>query len=85
MLRATFLACGIAASLALAVSSASRSDALPDIPPVGDFLPGYEATGWFGIGVPRSTPAEIIDKTNYKAWLVPVEQRTCPEWTELAR
>jgi tripartite-type tricarboxylate transporter receptor subunit TctC len=49
---------------ALAVSSASRSDALPDIPTVGDFLPGYEATGWFGIGVPRSTPAEIIDKLN---------------------
>jgi tripartite-type tricarboxylate transporter receptor subunit TctC len=49
---------------ALAVSSASRSDAMPDIPTVGDFLPGYEATGWFGIGVPRSTPAEIIDKLN---------------------
>jgi tripartite-type tricarboxylate transporter receptor subunit TctC len=49
---------------ALAVSSASRSDALPDIPTLGDFLPGYEATGWFGIGVPRSTPAEIIDKLN---------------------
>jgi tripartite-type tricarboxylate transporter receptor subunit TctC len=49
---------------ALAVSSASRSDALPDIPTVGDFVPGYEATGWFGIGVPRGTPAEIIDKLN---------------------
>jgi tripartite-type tricarboxylate transporter receptor subunit TctC len=49
---------------ALAVSSASRSDALPDIPTVGDFLPGYEATGVFGIGVPRSTPAEIVDKLN---------------------
>ena len=49
---------------ALAVSSASRSDALPDVPTLADFLPGYEATGWFGIGVPRSTPAEIIDKLN---------------------
>ena len=49
---------------ALAVSSASRSDALPDIPTLADFLPGYEATGWFGIGVPTSTPAEIIDKLN---------------------
>ena len=49
---------------ALAVSSTSRSDALPDIPTLADFLPGYEATGWFGIGVPRSTPAEIIDKLN---------------------
>ena len=49
---------------ALAVSSASRSDALPDIPTMGDFLPGFEATGWFGIGVPRGTPAEIINKLN---------------------
>jgi len=49
---------------ALAVSSATRSDALPDIPTVGDFVPGYEATGWFGIGVPASTPVEIIDKIN---------------------
>jgi tripartite-type tricarboxylate transporter receptor subunit TctC len=47
---------------ALAVSSASRSDALPDIPTMGDFVPGYEATGWFGIGVPRNTPAQIINK-----------------------
>ena len=49
---------------ALAVSSASRSDALPDIPTLADFLPGYEATGWFGICAPTSTPAEIIDKLN---------------------
>ena len=49
---------------ALAVSSASRSDALPDIPALADFLPGYEATGWFGIGAPRGTPAEIIDRLN---------------------
>jgi tripartite-type tricarboxylate transporter receptor subunit TctC len=49
---------------ALAVSSALRSDALPDIPPLADFLPGYEATGWSGIGVPMNTPFEIIDKLN---------------------
>src|SRR5215813_4248764 len=49
---------------ALAVTSASRSDALPDVPTVGDFLPGYEATAWFGIGLPRGTPAVIIDKLN---------------------
>jgi tripartite-type tricarboxylate transporter receptor subunit TctC len=49
---------------ALAVSSASRSDALPDVPTIGDFVPGYEATGWFGVGVPRGTPAAIIDKVN---------------------
>src|SRR5262249_58523388 len=47
---------------ALAVTSATRSDALPGIPTVGEFLPGYEASGWFGIGAPKATPAEIVDK-----------------------
>jgi len=49
---------------ALAVSSATRSQALPDIPAVADFVPGYEASGWFGIGAPKSTPAAIVDKLN---------------------
>ena len=48
----------------LAVTTAMRSPALPDIPTVGDFLPGYEATSWHGIGVPKNTPAEMIDKLN---------------------
>ena len=50
--------------LALAVTTATRSDALPDIPTVGEFVPGYEATAWYGIGAPRATPAEIVDKLN---------------------
>ena len=49
---------------ALAVTTASRSDALPDIATVGDFIPGYEASTWSGIGAPKGTPAEIIDKLN---------------------
>jgi tripartite-type tricarboxylate transporter receptor subunit TctC len=49
---------------ALAVTGATRLEVLPDIPTVGDFVPGYEATGWQGIGVPKNTPAEIIDKLN---------------------
>ena len=49
---------------ALAVTTSNRSDALPDIPTVGDFLPGFEASGWFGIGAPKGTPAEIVDKLN---------------------
>jgi tripartite-type tricarboxylate transporter receptor subunit TctC len=49
---------------ALAVTSATRTDVLPNIPTVGEFVTGYEATGWFGIGVPRNTPAEIIDRLN---------------------
>ena len=49
---------------ALAVTTAKRSEALPDIPTVGDFLPGFEASVWFGIGAPKSTPVEIVDKLN---------------------
>jgi tripartite-type tricarboxylate transporter receptor subunit TctC len=49
---------------ALAVTTATRADVLPGIPTVGEFLPGYEASGWFGVGAPRNTPAEIIDRLN---------------------
>jgi tripartite-type tricarboxylate transporter receptor subunit TctC len=45
----------------LGVTSATRLDALPDVPPVGDFLPGYQAAGWIGFGAPRGTPAPIIE------------------------
>jgi tripartite-type tricarboxylate transporter receptor subunit TctC len=49
---------------ALAVTSATRSDLLPDVPTVGEFLPGYEATSWQGLGAPRNTPAEIVERLN---------------------
>jgi tripartite-type tricarboxylate transporter receptor subunit TctC len=49
---------------ALAVTAATRSEAFPDVPTVGDFLPGFEASVWLGIGAPMNTPAEIIDKLN---------------------
>ena len=49
---------------ALAVTTASRSEALPDIPILGDFVPGFEASTWFGVGAPRNTPPEIIDSLN---------------------
>jgi tripartite-type tricarboxylate transporter receptor subunit TctC len=49
---------------ALAVTTGSRSEALPDIPTVGEFVLGYEASGWSGIGSPKSTPTEVIDKLN---------------------
>jgi tripartite-type tricarboxylate transporter receptor subunit TctC len=49
---------------ALAVTTAARSEVLPDIPTVAEFVPGYEATGWFGIGAPRNTPVEIVDRLN---------------------
>jgi tripartite-type tricarboxylate transporter receptor subunit TctC len=49
---------------ALGVTSPTRSQALPDIPSVSDFVPGYEASQWYGIGVPKNAPSEIIDKLN---------------------
>ena len=49
---------------ALAVTSATRSPALPDIPTVGEFVPGYEANVWYGVGAPRGTPVEIVAKLN---------------------
>jgi tripartite-type tricarboxylate transporter receptor subunit TctC len=49
---------------ALSVTSATRADALPDTPIVGDFLHGFEANDWTGIGVPTGTPAEIVDRLN---------------------
>ncbi len=49
---------------ALAVTTAQRTEALPEVPPIADFVPGYEMSQWYGIAAPRGTPAEIIDKLN---------------------
>jgi tripartite-type tricarboxylate transporter receptor subunit TctC len=49
---------------ALAVTTATRSPVLPDIPTVAEFVPGYEGSFWTGMGAPKSTPAEIVDKLN---------------------
>jgi len=49
---------------ALAVTAATRSDALPSIPAMAEFVPGYESTSWVGIGAPKNTPVEIVDKLN---------------------
>ena len=48
----------------LAVTTATRAEAIPDLPTVGDFVPGYEASNWYGVGAPKNTPAEIVDKLN---------------------
>jgi tripartite-type tricarboxylate transporter receptor subunit TctC len=48
----------------LAVSTATRSDTLPDLPTVAEFVPGYEVSSWFGIGAPRDTPTQVVDKLN---------------------
>ena len=49
---------------ALAVTTATRSEALPDLPTIGEFVPGYEASGWYGFGAPRNTLTDIVDKLN---------------------
>jgi tripartite-type tricarboxylate transporter receptor subunit TctC len=50
---------------ALAVTTATRQQALPDVPAVAEFVPGYEASGWYGLGAPHGTSAEIIEKLNH--------------------
>src|SRR5262245_54889095 len=49
---------------ALAVTTATRSEVLPDVPTVGEFVPGYEASAWFGVAAPKNTPAQIVEKLN---------------------
>ena len=49
---------------ALAVTAAKRQAVLPDVPAMDEFLPGYEASGWYGISAPKATPPEIVDKLN---------------------
>jgi len=49
---------------ALAVTTAARSDEFPDVPTIGEFVPGYEASAWYGIGAPKGTSADIVDKLN---------------------
>jgi tripartite-type tricarboxylate transporter receptor subunit TctC len=48
----------------LAVTTATRSGALPEIPTVGEFVPGYEVSSWFGIGAPKGVPSDIVEKLN---------------------
>jgi len=48
----------------LAVTAATRSETLPDIPTIGEVVPGYEASTWVGLGAPRDTPVEIVDRLN---------------------
>jgi tripartite-type tricarboxylate transporter receptor subunit TctC len=49
---------------ALAVTTATRAEALPDVPTIGEFVPGYEASGWYGLGAPRDTPPAVIERLN---------------------
>jgi tripartite-type tricarboxylate transporter receptor subunit TctC len=59
----------------LAVTSAARSEVLPDVPAVGEFVPGYEASAWFGLGAPKNTPKEVIQKLNSEINAILTDQK----------
>ena len=71
---------------ALGVTSAGRTPALPDVPTIGDFVPGYESLGWLGVVAPRDTPAAIIDALNraINAGLADAKiKQTIADWGEI--
>jgi len=67
----------------LAVTSTTRSDVLPDLPVVADFLPGYEASAWYGIGAPKGTPPEIIERLNKAVNEILADPRAKARFAEL--
>ena len=67
----------------LAVTGAARSEVLPDVPPMSDFVPGYEASSWFGIGAPKSTPSEIVEKLDKEINAVLAEPKMKARLVEL--
>jgi tripartite-type tricarboxylate transporter receptor subunit TctC len=68
---------------ALAVTSATRSSKLPDIPTVAEFIPGFETSNWFGLGAPRNTPAEVIDRLNREIDIVLSEPKIQQRFADL--
>jgi len=68
----------------LAVTTTTRSDALPELPTVAEFVPGYESSAWYGVGAPRNTPHEIIDKLNKEINAGLVDPRLKARLVELA-
>ncbi len=68
---------------ALAVTTATRSDELPDVPAIGEFVPGYEASQWYGIGAPRNTPAEVIARLNHETNVVLADPKMKARLAEL--
>jgi tripartite-type tricarboxylate transporter receptor subunit TctC len=67
----------------LAVTSTTRSEVLPDLPTVADFLPGYEASAWYGFAAPKNTPREVIDTLNKATNAVLAEPAAKKRFTEL--
>ncbi len=67
----------------LAVTSLARSEVLPDLPAVADFLPGYEASAWYGLGVPKNTPDEIVNKVNMAMNAILADPKSQARFAEL--
>ena len=67
----------------LAVTSAARIELFPELPTVADYVPGYEASAWYGIGAPKGTPAEIVDRLNREANAILAEPATKARLAEL--
>jgi tripartite-type tricarboxylate transporter receptor subunit TctC len=68
----------------LAVTTTEPSELLPNLPVVADFLPGYEASAWYGLGAPKGTPVEIVDKLNREVNAILAEPRAKARFGELA-
>jgi tripartite-type tricarboxylate transporter receptor subunit TctC len=68
---------------ALAVTTATRSEVLPDLPTVADFVPGYEASAWYGVGVPKGRPDDVIDKLNKEINAILAEPKAKARLTDL--
>jgi len=67
----------------LAVTSAMRSEALPDLPTVGEFVPGYEISAWYGVGAPQGTPPQVIDKLNREINAILVDPKAKAQLADL--
>jgi tripartite-type tricarboxylate transporter receptor subunit TctC len=67
----------------LAVTTATRSEVLPDIPTVSEFVPGYEASNWYGVGAPKNTPAQIVEKLNLEIQAAFADPRMKARFAEL--
>jgi tripartite-type tricarboxylate transporter receptor subunit TctC len=68
---------------ALGVTSAARLAALPDVPTIGEYVPGYEANAWYGIGAPKNTPGEIIGKLNQECNAILADPKAIAQFAEL--
>ena len=67
----------------LGVTSAARMSALPDIPPIADVVPGYEGSGWLGVGAPRNTPVDVVDKLNKEINAIIADPKMQPRLLDL--